>query len=79
MDGQEVYDEFFEMLGTPAQLGRGLQAIDYDSGSAHVVVISNRMWAQRLGANPDVIGTRISLDRESYQIVGVMPGRHPRK
>lgn len=73
VDGQEVYDEFFEILGTPAQLGRDLQASDYESGGAHVVVISNRMWAQRLGANPDVIGGRISLDRESYQIVGVMP------
>ena len=73
VDGQEVYDEFFEMLGAPAQLGRGLQASDYESGGAHVVVISNRMWVQRLGANPGVVGTRISLDQESYQIVGVMP------
>jgi putative ABC transport system permease protein len=72
-DGQEVFDEFFEMLGTPAQLGRGLQASDYESGGAHVVVISNRMWVQRLGANRDVIGARISLDQESYEIVGVMP------
>src|SRR5215469_995621 len=72
VEGQEVFDEFFEMLGTPAQLGRGLQASDYKSGGAHVVVISNRMWL-RLGANPNIIGARISLDRESYQIVGVMP------
>jgi putative ABC transport system permease protein len=73
VDGQEVYDEFFEMLGTPAQLGRGLQASDYEPGGAQVVVISNRMWVQRLGANPNIIGSRISLDRESHQIVGVMP------
>lgn len=71
-EGQEVYDEFFELLGTPAQLGRGLQATDYEPGAAHVVVMSHRMWV-RLGANPDVVGARISLDRESYQIVGVMP------
>ena len=73
VDGQEVYDEFFEMLGTSAQLGRGLQASDYEPSAGHVVVISNRMWVQRLAANPDVIGARISLDRDSYQIVGVMP------
>ena len=73
VDGQEVYDEFFEMLDTPAKLGRGLQASDYQSGGAHVVVISNRMWVQRLGANPEIIGAQISLDQESYQIVGVMP------
>lgn len=72
-DGQEVYDEFFELLGAPAQLGRGLQAPDYEPDAAHVVVISHRMWVRRLGANPDVVGRRISLDRESYLIVGVMP------
>jgi predicted permease len=73
VDGQEVYDEFFEMLGIPAQLGRGLQPSDYEPGGARVVVISNRMWVRRLGANPNIIGKRISLDRESYQIAGVMP------
>jgi putative ABC transport system permease protein len=73
VDGQEVFDEFFEMLGSPAQLGRGLQASDYEPDGAHVVVISNRMWVQRLGSNPEVVGARISLDQESYQIVGVMP------
>ena len=73
VDGQEVFDEFFEMLGTPAQLGRGLQAGDYEPGGAHVAVISNRMWVQRLGSNPDVIGARISFDHEPYEIVGVMP------
>ena len=75
VDGHEVFDEFFEMLGTPAQLGRSLQASDYESGGARVVVISNRMWVRRLAANPNIVGTRISLDRESYQIVGVMPAK----
>ena len=70
---QDVYDQFFETLGTPARLGRTLQAPDYDPSAAHVVVISNAMWINRLGADPGVIGRRISLDRESHEIVGVMP------
>jgi hypothetical protein len=39
----------------------------------HVVVISSRMLMQRFGKAPVVIGRRIALDRESYEIVGVMP------
>jgi hypothetical protein len=31
------------------------------------------MWVNRLGADPRVIRRRISLNRESYKIVGVMP------
>ncbi|HEV2378931.1 MAG TPA: ABC transporter permease [Terriglobia bacterium] len=69
----EVVDHFFETLGTSAQLGRTLGAADYDPGAAHVVVISNRIWVDRFGRDPRVIGRRISLDRESYEIVGVMP------
>jgi len=70
---QDVYDRFFETLGTPPQLGRTLQANDYEPSAPHVVVISNAMWIKRFGGDPGMIGRRISLDRESYEIVGVMP------
>jgi predicted permease len=70
---QDVYDQFFETLGTPPQLGRTLQANDYEPSAPHVVVISNAMWIKRFGGHPGMIGRRVSLDRESYEIVGVMP------
>jgi MacB-like periplasmic core domain len=73
VSAQDVCDQFFETLGTPAHLGRTLEAPDYEPSAAHVVVIGNAMWVNRLGADPRVIGRRISLNRESYEIVGVMP------
>jgi len=73
VSAQEVYDQFFETLGTPAFLGRALDESDYQPSAPHVVVISNQMWMQRFGGDPAVIGRRITLDRESYEIVGVMP------
>ncbi|HVH87251.1 MAG TPA: ADOP family duplicated permease, partial [Terriglobales bacterium] len=69
----DVYDQFFETLGTRAYLGRPLQASDYEPGAAHVVVIGNSMWVNRFSGDPGVIGRKISLDRESYEVVGVMP------
>jgi predicted permease len=73
VEAQDVYDQFFETLGTRPQLGRTLQANDYEPSAPHVVAISNAMWMKRFGGDPGVIGRRISLDRESYEIVGVMP------
>ncbi len=73
VSGQDVYDRFFETLGTPVLRGRTLQPSDYEASSPHVVVISSAMWIKRLGGDPGVIGRRISLNRESYEIVGVMP------
>jgi predicted permease len=70
---QDIYDQFFETLGTRPQLGRTLQANDYEPSAPRVVVISNAMWIKRFGGDPGVIGRRISLDRESYEMVGVMP------
>jgi predicted permease len=69
----DVYDQFFETLGTPAELGRTLGEADYAPSAPHVVVISSAMWVKRFGGDPGVIGRRTSLDRESYEIVGVMP------
>ena len=73
LSAQEVSGQFFERLGTLAQLGRTLAAADYEPGAPQVVVISNAVWVDRFGKDPGVIGRRISLDRESYEIVGVMP------
>ncbi len=69
----DVYDRFFETLGTPALLGRTLQASDYTPNAGRVVVLSYRMWQQRFASDPRVLGSRIVLDRQSYEIVGVMP------
>jgi predicted permease len=73
VSAQEVYDQFFETLGTSAQLGRTLQATDYEARATPVAVISNAMWIKRFGGDSGVIGRHISLDRKSYEIVGVMP------
>jgi putative ABC transport system permease protein len=69
----DVYARFFEMLGTPALLGRTLQASDYTPNAARVVVLSYATWQQRFGKDVRVLGKRIVLDRQSYEIVGVMP------
>ena len=73
IEGQDVVDQFFETLGVPAQLGRTFQAADYAPDAPHTAILSYGMWAERCGKYPGIIGRRISLDRESYEIVGVMP------
>lgn len=73
VEGQDVVDQFFETLGVRAQMGRTFQAADYAPNAPRTAILSYGMWAERFGKNPGIIGRRISLDRESYEIVGVMP------
>jgi putative ABC transport system permease protein len=70
-----VSGEFFDVLGTPAVLGRALNPADDVRGAAPVLVLSYAAWRQRFDADPHVLGRRVVLygDGTAYTIVGVMP------
>jgi predicted permease len=67
-----VSGNYFQMFGVRPAAGRLLSDSDQQAGAAsHVCVISYRLWQERFGGKPDVIGRRVLLDAEPYQIVGV--------
>ncbi len=63
----------FETLEVKPQLGRAIQHADEIPGRSDVVVISDILWHTRFAASPAVIGKRLTLNRDAYTIVGVMP------
>jgi putative ABC transport system permease protein len=65
--------DFFAVLGVPPLLGRGFLQGEDQGGGAKVVVLSEKLWRQRFSADQNVIGQNVSLNDESYSIVGVMP------
>src|SRR5207253_8730433 len=72
LDGRRVSANLFDLLGVPAQLGRSF-APDDDRPGTHVVLLSHSLWQRRFGSNPAVIGLALSLNGESYTVIGVMP------
>jgi putative ABC transport system permease protein len=68
-----VSGNFFELLGAVPRLGRVIQPDDDRTKSAPVVVISHWLWASTFGSAPNILGRRIQLDEEPYEIIGVMP------
>jgi putative ABC transport system permease protein len=46
---------------------------DEDDKSVRVVVISHGLWRRRFGGASDIIGRKISLNDEPYEVIGVMP------
>jgi putative ABC transport system permease protein len=73
LSGYSVSEGFFSMLGAPPQLGRDFLAEEYQPGRSNVVILSNGVWQSRFGGDPKVLGQAITLDGQSYNIVGVMP------
>ncbi|MFL5579604.1 MAG: ABC transporter permease [Gemmatimonadaceae bacterium] len=68
--GELVSGDFFEVVGTPAALGRTFRAAD---GDAPVVVISDALWRRRFGADPGVPGRALVVNGQPLTVVGVMP------
>ncbi|HMD97967.1 MAG TPA: ABC transporter permease [Terriglobia bacterium] len=69
----DVTADFFSVLGVASLLGRTFLPEDGEQGAAPVAVISEGLWRSRFGADPDLIGTTIELDKRSFTVVGVMP------
>ncbi|MBV9303978.1 MAG: ABC transporter permease [Acidobacteriaceae bacterium] len=63
----------FSTLGVPPLLGRDFRSDEDRYGAPRVVAISYGLWQRRFGAAPNVIGKRVRIDSEDYQIVAVMP------
>ena len=68
-----VTASFFAVLRTPPRIGRPFTDEDDRPGAAPVVVLGDGLWRRRFGADPGVVGRLFEIDRESVEVVGVMP------
>ena len=71
--GQRVTHEFFQVLRVAPMLGRSFTADDEIDGRQRVAILSHGFWQRRFGGSADVIGQRIDLNEQSWEVVGVMP------
>jgi hypothetical protein len=72
--GRLVTGNYFSMLGVQAALGRTLLPSDSEvRGAQAVVVLSYRVWANRFASDPNIVGKKIAIRRQMFEIVGVAP------
>lgn len=71
--GEFVSGNYFTMFGINAYAGRLLIPGDDRPGAPPVAVMSYRLWEQRYGSDPSVIGSAFSIDEKSFTVVGVTP------
>jgi len=65
--------EFFSVLGTEPFFGRVLSTQEQQTGHTQVVVLSYKLWQNRFGSNPEIVGSSVLLNGDSCVVVGVMP------
>lgn len=69
--GLAVSSGYFVLFGTRPTLGRYLHPGDDPLGSEPVVVVSQELWRNQLGGDPEVIGSSLVLDDVAHRVVGV--------
>jgi predicted permease len=72
LEGLFVTSGYFELLGARVTLGRAFTREDERPGVADRVILSDRIWRTRLGADPSIIGRSINLSRRPFVVIGVM-------
>ncbi len=68
-----VAQKFLQVLGITPALGRGFSPEEETSGGPTALLLSDRYWRKRFGADPSAIGKRLRVGPTGYTIVGVMP------
>jgi predicted permease len=72
--GNLVSTNYFSVLGVPAAAGRVFSPRDSEEeGASPLVVLSHRFWQRRFNADPTLIGTTLTLNGQSFIVIGVAP------
>ncbi len=68
-----VTENYFDVLGVSAALGRTFRAEEGREGSAPVVVLSHGLWERKFASNPNVVGQNVLLNGQGFAVIGVAP------
>src|SRR5215469_2709578 len=76
VDGYAVTGNYFELLGVQPEIGRFIRASDdHGLNSASYLVLSDHLWRSAFNGDPDVIGTNVRLNKDSFTVMGVAPAQ----
>jgi predicted permease len=73
LEGASVSPAFFSVLRASPSLGRAFTAEEHRPGGDRAILLGDGLWRRRFGADAAVLGRRLTLDGESFDVIGVMP------
>lgn len=71
--GEFVSGNYFATFGLGAFAGRTLTPADDQPGAPPVAVMSHRLWQERYGSDPSIIGSTFNVDEKPFTVVGIAP------
>jgi putative ABC transport system permease protein len=64
---------FFSVLGVEPVIGRTFQEGEDQPNGPKVTVLTYGLWQRRFGGDPAIIGKALTINGESYSVIGVLP------
>ena len=72
-NGEYVSGNFFRTLGIQPWIGRLMIDADDREGAPPVAVMSYRIWHEKYGADPSVLGATYQINGHPFTVIGVAP------
>jgi predicted permease len=71
--GEFVSGNYFTMFGINAYAGRMLAPADDKPNAPPAAVMSYRLWQEKYGLDPSVVGSTFNVDDKPFTVVGITP------
>ena len=68
-----VSENFFQTFGVEPAAGRMFRPDEHQPGRGQVVILGHALWQRVFGGDPGVVGRILTLDRQPFEVVGIMP------
>jgi putative ABC transport system permease protein len=73
LEARRVSAGYFEVLGVAPAMGHTVTDDDDRAGAPLAIVLSDRLWRRRFGADLGLLGAVLTLDDVPVTVVGIMP------
>jgi putative ABC transport system permease protein len=70
-----VTADFFPLLGVHPAMGRNFTQEEDTPNGPRAAILGHSLWQSRFGGDPDILGRTITLNQQSYTVVGILPAR----
>jgi predicted permease len=71
--GVSLTADLLRALGTVPARGRLFTKEETEDPVARVAIVSDGLWRSRFGADPDLMGQEILINREGWTVIGILP------
>jgi predicted permease len=73
ISGAVVSANLFDVLGVQPRMGRSFLGQEDHFGQHQVVILGDSLWRRRFGADPSIIGRKLTLGGSPYTVIGILP------